>query len=116
MVNKCFTFICCKLLSGVAGVSSGKNESTLSSTFNFPSFTNKPIAVLVKLFESEYKVCLNAGSKGCHHASAITFPCLNNMKLCQPRPDAFAAATNWLIPADETPCDSGLVRKKACPI
>src|ERR1700744_6209914 len=30
------------------------------------------------------------------------------MKLCQLIPDAFAAATNFLIACDDTPCDSGL--------
>ncbi len=67
----------------------------------------RPTAVAVKLLLVEYRVCFKSGRYGSHHPSAITLPCLRNMKLWNSCALAAAESRNVITDRDDTPSASG---------
>ena len=82
MVSRSFTRMAARFSLTSAGRSSGKKETTLSSTLSFLSATANPTAVEVKLLLMEYIVCTSSGPYGSHQPSAMTCPWRSIMKLC----------------------------------
>src|SRR5688572_27554501 len=93
-----------------AGVTSGKNFSTGSSTLNLPSAWAMPIAVDEKLLVSENIWCGVSGANGVHQPSAITWPRRTTITLFIVSTFASRASMKASSACDDTPCDSGVAR------
>src|SRR5678816_1607236 len=108
--NRCLIFRSDKSGVILAGSLPGKKEITLSSTLIFFSSTAKPTAVDVKLLLKEYNVCFRSGRYGFHQPSAITFPWRRIIMLCISCFVVEIASRNSIIPLEETPSASGVLR------
>ena len=93
-----------------AGVTSGKNFSTVSSTLSLPSACARPTAVDVKLLLSENIRCGVSAAYGAHQPSAITWPCRTSMMLFIVSTLPSSASMKARSACEETPCDSGVAR------
>jgi len=108
--------IALRLSLTVAGASSGKAATTLSSSVSLPSAIASPTAVEVKLLLSEYMTCGSFFPYGVHQPSATTRPCRTTITLWTASILASAASTKAWTAFDGMPCASGSLRGQGLPL
>ena len=113
IVSRCRTFIAARLSLIVSGSSSdAKNETTLSSSDNSPASIARPMAVDVKLFDTENSRCGSVSRYGDHSSSSTTWPWRSSITVWISWSDASSAATKLSSAAADSPWASGVLRRR----